>query len=268
MTKNLLTALVLTFVLFPIASYAQEHVVIDVGYIGGDLTRTIQFPSTPGPNLKHGNDYVVNGINIRAAVKVAKDYFDDPVVIIMGRYQHKALGNAQNFNEMLSKEFRGRHSEPDTSANGQRMDYVEIASSFNLPKTHGHSLLVGVARTTIDRHWRWEDAFGGVYRGEDRDEYTGLVYGIAGTQKAHALTFDYAARSYYHLMLKENSAPNKLPASGYELGVSVTWAIANHFGVSGGYEFRRLHTEVGNVPFESIENFDDYGPVIRIRTSF
>lgn len=245
-------------------AHAQEPAsrVVDVGYIGGNLTRTIEFPIAPGPNLGHGNTYVVNGIDIKATVNVTE------AATIIGRYQRKALSNAQNFTDVQIGDIRGRHSEPDTTANGQQMDYVEVAGSLKLPKTHGHSLLIGIARTTTERHWRYEDVFGGVYGGEDRDKYLGLVFGIVGTQKLRTLTFDYGVRSYYHLMLQENDATNKLPASGYELGGSVTWTIQKHLGVKGGYEFRRLHTEVGTQPYNSTENVDDHGPVIGIRLSF
>lgn len=238
------------------------RVTVDIGYVGGDLVRSIQFPSAPRPNLNHGHEYIVNGIDIGVAANVTK------VVTIVGRYQRKALSNAQNFTDIQIGDLRGRHSEPDTSASGQKTDYIEVASRLKLPKTHGHSLLVGVARTTTERHWRYEDVFGGIYGGEDRDEYLGLVYGVEGAQKLRSLTFNYGVRSYYHLMLRENDAVNKLPASGYELGGSVTWTIHEHLGVRGGYEFRRLHTEVGTTPFESEENNDDHGPIVALRLSF
>ncbi|MBI2068954.1 MAG: hypothetical protein HYT67_02565 [Candidatus Yanofskybacteria bacterium] len=252
----------LAIIVWAASSSAQERVTVDVNYVGGELMRSVRFPSAPGPNLRHGHKYVVNGIDIEAVASITE------IVAVEGRYQRKVLGNARYFTDLDISGFRGRHEEPDFGADSQKTDYIEVAGSMRLPKTHGHSLLVGVARATTEQRWRWEDPFGGIYRHRNRSDYLGLVYGVEGTQGLGSLTFDYSARRYYHLMRKVNDAPNRLPASGFELGGSATWAIAEHFGVRGGYSFRRLHTEVGTTPFESQENNDDHGPVVGIRLSF
>lgn len=217
-------------VVLPAFALAQDTLVVDINYFGGDHEKVFSYE----PFLKDGGLYAVDGTNLSAKLRLGDD------VAIGYRRERVDLTNAFNTIEGANYE---RRVTRDIVFHDGSAKYREFFGSFKLPKTHGHSLVLGVTKNTFNRSWQY-----GSTKNNREDSFNGLVLGAEGQQKVGKLSFNYSGRWYPRLNEKVTSkvtsgshiSDEELPSSGYELRGTATWAVTKHFGLTGGYEFRQF----------------------------
>lgn len=274
----------LAIIVWAASASAQEpapRLTVDINYganlIGHGFVSAFDYPNRP--TLTSGKSYDDNGVGIAAKVAVTN------IVSVESRYEHVSLRNAQFFTDDRERyqggNVPGLQTEPDFQAAGGSVNYWEVSGSFKLPKTHGHSLVAGVAKEKLNR-----DFFSSEIGGTDGAFYAihashvGLVVGGAGKQKLSNVTFDYAGRLYPRMARRDyqTSGNGTYPSPdsssfGYEVRGTATWMFANHIGLTGGYEFRRMGTDsspmgANGQPWPTHENQDNQGFVVGTRFSF
>ncbi len=272
--KSLLIALAfIAALLVPALGRAQERVTIDVNDVGGGFISAFDYPKET--TLSSGKTYDTNGIGIATKVAVTD------IVSVEGRYEHVGLRNAQFFTEDRSSHggrrgIMGRQTEPDQQAVGGVVGYWELSGSFKLPKTHGHSLLAGIANTKLDRDFLSSEVGDGTFSYALHASHIGFVLGGGGKQRVGNITFDYSTRLYPRMSRKDSESSDGMswpsPDSssfGYEVRATATWMIAKHIGLTGGYEFRRLRTnESPNSSWPINENQDSKLVLVGLRIGF
>lgn len=271
--NRLLIALVLGFILTPTIGRAQEpapRLTVDINYVGGGegFSSIFNYPNgVTDPSMRTGKLYDTDGVNIAAKVQITD------IVSAGYRFEHVGLRNAQNVDETNRW---GRHTDPDIAHNGGSVQYQEFFGSFALRKTHGHALVVGVTKSVFERSWLWDTSIGMV-NSLEKNSFTGLVVGGTGHQEVGHVMFDYSGRLYPHLgnatVWNGSEFPSQLGSTGYELRGTAMWSVANHVGLTGGYEFRRMRTDsspmgANGQPWPTHENQDNQGLVVGTRLSF
>ncbi len=259
--KLRLIAVLIASVLIPSLGHAQERVSISMNGIGDGFRSAFDYPLER--NLLSGKSYGTSGIDVTAKVAITN------FVAAGYRYQYEELRNAQSFDRSVVNGTANIRTEPDLGHKSGHEQYQEVFGSFALPKTHGHSFLVGVMNAKLDRQWQWETSIG-TTGSEYKDSYTGLVVGGEGKQKLGAVAIDYAGRLFPHLnrTTSGGNTHGELDSSGYELRATATWMVARHIGLTGGYEFRRFRTEGPDSPWVINENQDSKKVIAGVRFSF
>lgn len=251
---------VLAFVcatLVPALGNAQETVTIDATYVGGNFESKFDYPKEG--DLLSGKRYRTEGVRVEATVRVIEN------VAVGYRYERNELRGAEFFSSRSNN--RLAVSEPDRESTGGTNGYQEIYGSFMLPRAYGHSLAVGFAEIRLDRTWCSELAGG--YNYSLRNSHYGVVVGGLGKQKIGAVTFDYAGRFYPRLTRKDGEHPVLASSYGYEIRGTIAWMQSRHVGLIGGYQIRRLRTDVPPDRFWPInENQTSKSVVVGTRISF
>src|SRR3990167_8955992 len=135
--NRLLITLVLGFVLTPAIGHAQERVTIDIGYALGDLRVTREYPE--GRGLVNGEKFASDGVDVSTKVRVTD------IVGIGYRHEHAGLRNAM----YMATKHMGDDRPYQDFVDG-KAQYRELYGSFVLPGTQGHSLIVGVASSSME----------------------------------------------------------------------------------------------------------------------
>lgn len=246
---------VLAFCLIPVLVNAQERVTIDVNYVGGNFESRFDYPKEK--DLLSGKRYQTEGVRIEATVSIVEN------VAVEYRYERDGLRNAEFFTR--SNNNRMLMLESDTESTGGIVGYQEVSVNLQIPKSYGHALIIGVAKTRFDRTWHSELAGG--YDYSLHNSHVGFTAGGSGKQRLGAVTFDYAGRFYPRLNRHDGNSTTS--SHGYELRGTVTWMQSRHVGVTGGYQIRRLRTEVPPDEFWPINEWQtDKKFVVGTRISF
>lgn len=220
---------VLAFCLIPVFVNAQERVTVDVNYVGGNFESRFDYPKEK--DLLSGKKYQTEGVRIEATVNILEN------VAVEYRYERDGLRNAEFFTRSNN---RKSESESDTESTGGIVGYQEVSGSFRIPKSYGHALIIGVAKTRFDRTWHSELAGG--YDYSLHNSHVGFVAGGSGRQRLGAVTFDYTGRFYPRLTRHDGNSISS--SHGYELRGTVAWMQSRHVGIISGYQIRQLRTEV------------------------
>ncbi len=295
MKKSLTIALVAACTLLvPSLTHAQERVTVDVNYIGGWFVSGFDYPHKPA--LITGKSYDANGVEVSAKVAITD------VISVNGRYEHVGLRNAQFFIDDHERyqggNVPGLQTEPDLQAIGGSVNYWELSGSFKLPKTRGHSLIVGVAKANLRRESSVTytlpplpsvptsrpmppTIFPPITVNSSLEaQQIAMLVGGEGSQRLRDVTFNYAGRVYPRMYRKDGWSSREVggrnmkgegpdqSSVGWELRVMATWAIVKHVGLTGGYEFRRLRTEVPNGFWPINENQDSKLVLVGLRIGF
>ncbi len=263
--KSLLVVLAVVASLIPSLTSAQERVTVDVDYIGGDLINGFSYPLHT--SLQSGKQYGTDGIGLAVKVTVIKG------VRIGYRFEQSQLHKATNFYDNTTAEKMFRHqTDEDTLFHDGRSTYQEFFGSIALPKTHGHMLIVGFSKNDMMRNSQWNEQ-GGTGAFTLESHFKGLVLGGGGKQTVRRLSLDYAAQIYRQSGTEAFVPAASLDATGYELRGSATWSVAKHVGLTGGYQFRRMGTDISATgtdgrPWPLHENQDSKSVLVGTRISF
>ncbi len=228
MKFRLFIVLVFCTLLAPVLTHAQERVTVDVGYLAGRFESRFDYPKERG--LFSGKKYQTEGVRIEATALIAKN------VAVGYRHERNDLHSSEFFTRSTN---RMSGSEPDTESTGGIVGYQEISGSLQIPKSHGHALVIGVAKTQFDR--TWHSKLAGGYDYSLRNSHHGVVIGGSGKQRTGDAVFDYAGRVYPRLTRHDGNSTTS--SYGYELQGTITWMQNGHVGVTGGCQIRRLRTK-------------------------
>jgi len=239
--------------LFPAVSHAQNRVIVDLGYLAGGFKSSFDYPKEK--DLLSGKKYQTEGVRLEATVNIIEN------VAVEYRYERNDLRNAEFFTQSNN---RMSVSESDTESTGGIVEYQEVSSSLQIPKSHGHALIIGVAKTRFDRTWHSE-LMGG-YDYSLHNSHVGFVAGGSGKQRLGTVTFDYAGRFYPRLTRYDGDSTTS--SHGYELQGTVAWMQSRHVGIIGGYQIRRLRTESPDGFWPINEQQTDKKVIVGTRISF
>ncbi len=249
---QIMTVVLAAVLLWPSLGFAQEEeaeeakaprVTIDAAYAGGGFDRITRFPPS---ELESGHTYTADGIDLAVRARISD------IVSVAGRIERSWLRQGMYFTEYMNGVAKNRRDENDKGFKKGAAAYYEVAGVFQIPRSHGHAAIAGLAASGLDRTWEWKMPEG-VYGQSSTDNWLGIAYGMLGNQNAGPVSFDYGVRKYYHLTRSMNGGGSgaEFPASGLDISGSATWKIADRVGLLGGYEFRRFRTEISdNYPFK------------------
>lgn len=256
--RRLLVVLTALVVMLPASALAQDTLVIDINCVVGEHEKSFVYE----PFVKDGKMFDADGIDLAFRVKLGN-------TATVG-YRRERVGLSNAFNTLEGANYERRITKDIVFHDGSAK-YRELYGSFKLPKTHGHALLVGVTKNNFTREWR-----GGSAKTSRKDSFAGLVLGGEGRQKAGKLSFDYSGRWYPRLNEKMTGkttggvriSDEEFRSSGYELRGTATWTVTKHFGLTGGYEFRRFLTDRTGSWLPTSEEQTSKGFLIGTRLSF
>jgi len=206
----------------------EPRVTVDINYVVGEHQKVFVYE----PFVKDGKLYNIDGIDFTIKLRL------DEMGSIGYRSERVGLSNAFNTLEGADYERRVRR---DIVFHDGSAKYRELFGSLKLPKSYGHSLVIGFAKSVFERSWQY-----GFVVNNREDSFTGLVLGGEGRQKVGKLSFNYSGRWYprpYEKVSSSSASDEGFQSSGYELRGMATWAITKHLGLTGGYEFRRFMTD-------------------------
>lgn len=262
------------------------RVVVDINYIGGEFISAFDYPQER--TLESGKTYQANGIEVAAKVRITD------VVSVGYRQEHSALRKAEFFSNG-----RFEQNEPDQDFSGGAVNYQELFGSFALPKTRGHRLLVGIAKANLRRESVTVVMFTPLpsipttrpmpptvpqmftVQSSIEAQQIAMLVGGEGSQRLGKVVFDYAGRLYPRMSRKDHWTSQEVGGGnmhgedpdqssvGWELRGTATWMLAKHVGITGGYQIRRLRTEVApDSSWPINENQTTASVVVGTRLSF
>lgn len=241
-------SVVVLFLFFAPMAQAQSdqkrEISVEVNYLGGDL-KTQFSPVSPGvDSFISGKKHELNGLQFFGRVGITDR------VAIAGRVEENFLRRPRFFMEGQAgkdENQSGYHyrSEPDWNLKDAHLRYQEVFASVALPKTAGHRLIAGVARTAFSQQWRFtvtlapmpplpgvaEMKVNGLSSGDDKPSLLtfkvksrlnisaiGPMVGVEGGKEVKGLGLNWSGRVYPRMARMDRGAVTFEPAAAGERG--------------------------------------------------
>lgn len=243
-----------------VTASAQERVAATISILEFSTANTrFMYPNAPG-FISSGQDNMAHGLSGSLNVKI-NDYITTGY-----RIERSMISNAFDIAQTTT-EYRRVESLGNVSGISR---YQEFFGSIRLKHTGGHRLLVGVARTTFNRSWKWHE-LGGISSTSSEISSIGLLFGAEGRRILKNLSFDYAGRYYPSSKRTEKSTVGTVferTSSGFEVSGAVTYPVASHISLTGGYRYRRTGSQLAEDPYPVEGQIINQGLTIGVRLLF